>query len=504
MTPVSGPPKSGVQPVKPIAPNPPTAASAAGGDDPFVGRTLGHYNIVRRLGRGAKGIVYEAEDTLLGKAVAVKVLAPEIAASDPIAVQRFLLEARAAGQIDHPNVVGVRTVGREQGAIFIAMDLVGGGSTLDKLDADGCYSPAEATRIVRLAALGLGAAHARNIVHRDVKPANILVGDGGVVKVADFGMAKMTDNNFAGLTEPGTLMGTPHYMSPEQCLGGSIDHRADLYSLGATYFRLLTGRTPFSDMSPLAVAQKQVNDPHPDPRSIRADVPGMCVRIIDRAMAKHPADRYQSAEEMAAALEAVERSLRQTEALSEEADRPTRAGDTVMVTEESLAELLGGESSDDLAPPDMAGVLDDNPFLAGAAANGPAPAPAHAPVRSQILTPPSRPSAALSRAPEARNEVPEKAGFKLRYPNPEAAKTALGYLRESVRKAARKVIAPSVHRGSRVGVLDISLTATPQEHFQIVKTLIAAGGEFLSLTCDNGPVGDWLRRQIAGIRPAGR
>jgi serine/threonine protein kinase len=283
--------------------------AAPGETDSLPGRVLGQYKILRRVGRGAKGVVYEAEDELLARRVAVKVLSPELVGAGDVAVRRFLLEARAAAKLDHPNCVGVYTIGKEQGLVFFAMPLVIGRSAQEALDERGTLPAAEAVRVAELAARGLEAAHALGIVHRDVKPGNILLGDNGEVRVTDFGMAKAADDMLSGLTEPGRWLGTPHFMSPEQCRGGTVDARSDVYSLGATLFALLTGRPPFAGTGPAALIYRQVADPHPDPRSIDPSIPEACVALIDRAMAKNPDDRPPTAGRFAEELAAVRRAL---------------------------------------------------------------------------------------------------------------------------------------------------------------------------------------------------
>ena len=283
--------------------------AAPGETDSLLGRVLGQYKILRRVGRGAKGVVYEAEDELLARRVAVKVLSPELVGAGDVAVRRFLLEARAAAKLDHPNCVGVYTIGKEQGLVFFSMPLVFGRSAQEALDERGTLPAAEAVRVAELAARGLEAAHALGIVHRDVKPGNILLGDNGEVRVTDFGMAKATDDMLSGLTEPGRWLGTPHFMSPEQCRGGTVDARSDVYSLGATLFALLTGRPPFAGTGPAALIYRQVADPHPDPRTIEPSIPEACVALIDRAMAKNPDDRPPTAGRFAEELAAVRRAL---------------------------------------------------------------------------------------------------------------------------------------------------------------------------------------------------
>jgi serine/threonine protein kinase/DNA-directed RNA polymerase subunit RPC12/RpoP len=514
--------------------------------DMFVGRQLGQYKIIARLGRGAKGIVYEAEDTLLGRRVAVKVLAPEVMAGGPTAVQRFLLEARAASKLDHPNCVGVYNIGKEDNTVFFSMPMIKGLSALDTLDKNGAFSPADATRVVRLAATGLHAAHGLGIIHRDVKPGNIMLGDNGEVKVADFGMAKVTDNAIAGLTEPGRWLGTPHYMSPEQCQGLGVDARSDVYSLGATYYCLLAGRPPFSDINPMAVVYKQVTDTHPDPRTVNPKIPGICVRIIDKAMSKNPEFRYQSAAEMAAALKLVEDSLRQNEAISREADGAASAtgssaggwtGETEGLADSVLGTLLEDESDsgDDIAfdktaapPPAPAPAAPApnsavNGFLklaggmgghgvnnGGGSAEGAAGLAPTASGAGNAFVPGATPSVSSSGKisalrPGASSEpqwmhVPANVSIKLRYPSVGEAKAGWRYLSRDIRANLDPAFAPSIYKGQKVGILEVSICQTPAELLRIIKTLICSGGEFLGLNAVDPQVADWLRRQVATVR----
>jgi hypothetical protein len=267
---------------------------------------LGPYEIVRPLGKGGMGTVYEGWDVNMQRPAAIKVPTREVV-DDPEAVKRFLREARAAGVVHHPNLVAVYHVGEEAGVLYIAMELVTGGSCSDWLAAKGPMSEAQATWIIAEAARGLGAAHAAGMVHRDVKPANLMLTADGSVKVADFGLAKNTmGDSAANLTATGQVMGTPNYMSPEQCQGLPLDGRSDLYSLGATYYALLTGKPPFAAEHNTALLFKHLTAPIPDPRRLRPELPEGCTRIIRRAMAKKPEDRYRDAEEMVADLQRIE------------------------------------------------------------------------------------------------------------------------------------------------------------------------------------------------------
>ena len=271
--------------------------------DGRLGSKLGQFRLLAILGRGAMGNVYEAEDTLLQRRVAVKVLPPQLMAQGGEVAERFLREARSAGRLDHPNIVGVYQVGVEKGLHYIAMQLVRGGSAADFLKDHGPMTPQDATRVALEAARALAAAHGKGIVHRDIKPGNIMLGEAWSVKVADFGLAKVEGSD---LTKDGHILGTPAYMSPEACRGQPSDFRSDLYSLGCTYFALLTGRAPFVGENTHSVMYQQIYEPPPDPRTLRPEVPGACVRVLMKALAKEPAERYQTADEFAEALAGID------------------------------------------------------------------------------------------------------------------------------------------------------------------------------------------------------
>jgi len=228
-------------------------------------------------------------------------------ARDEAAVKRFLREARAAARLNHPNVVAVYDVDQQRGFCFLVMELVIGRTAADLL-ANGPLPWTEATRLVAEACRGLAVAHDAGLIHRDIKPSNILRTDDGLVKLADFGLAKAADDsNHAKnpLTKSGTILGTPHYMSPEQCEGGEIDVRSDVYSLGATYFALLTGRPPFDEAQSLQVMYSHCSKPVPDPRTYCPDLPEDVPTIVMKALAKKRADRFGSAKELLTALNAV-------------------------------------------------------------------------------------------------------------------------------------------------------------------------------------------------------
>ena len=269
------------------------------------GARLGKYVVSGVLGRGGMGVVYEAHDPMLDRRVAIKLL-PESVSTDRTALARFVSEARAAGRLLHPNTVAVFEIGEQSGRHFLAMELVRGGSAADALAARGRLPWTEATRIVIDACKGMSAAHEVGLVHRDIKPANIMLNERGDVKLADFGLAKHADAGARSITGVGEVVGTPQYMAPEQCAGGAIDARTDVYSMGATYYTLLAGRSPYAAIgSAMQILYAQCHSPLPDPRVLAPDIPEGCVEVIRKAMAKKPAERHRSAAELIADLETL-------------------------------------------------------------------------------------------------------------------------------------------------------------------------------------------------------
>ena len=265
---------------------------------------LGKYRLVAVLGRGGMGTVYAAEDSVIKRRVAIKVLPPEVA-QDPSLVGRLLAEAQSAGRLNHPNVVTIYDVGQVDGTSFIVMEHLGGGSVQDYLTRNGSPGWRAATRLTAEASKALAAAHETGLIHRDVKPANLLLTADGHVKVADFGLAKPEAVDATMHTQPGTLLGTPAYMSPEQCRGDKVDARTDLYSLACTYYAMLTGKPPFEAASSIQVMFAHCSAPVPDPRDINGEAPDGCFEVLRKGLAKNPDERYGSAKDMLADLRAV-------------------------------------------------------------------------------------------------------------------------------------------------------------------------------------------------------
>ena len=269
-------------------------------DDPEALGRLGHYKVLGVLGRGGMGIVLKAFDPTLDRMVALKVLSPALAASGA-ARHRFAREARAAAAVVHEHVVAIHAVSSWRGLPYLVMQYIPGRSLQDRIDGDGPLEVEEILRIGMQAAAGLAAAHAHGLVHRDVKPSNILLEDGlERVKITDFGLARAADD--ASLTQSGVLAGTPQYMAPEQAQGEGIDHRADLFSLGSVLYAMCAGRPPFRAETTVAVIRR-VCDERPRPlREINPDVPAWLAAIVEKLHAKDPSKRFASATELADAL----------------------------------------------------------------------------------------------------------------------------------------------------------------------------------------------------------
>ncbi|MBI2919793.1 MAG: serine/threonine protein kinase [Planctomycetes bacterium] len=272
--------------------------------DPLVGKSLGGCTVARRIGSGGMGAVYQGKHLGLDKTVAIKILPPELVAH-PTAIERFQREARAAARLEHPNIVQVLNVGQESGYNFIVMQFVEGESLGKLVHRRHALPWHEALRYVRDAARGLAAAHKVGIVHRDVKPDNILVTAAGDVKVADFGLARTVDSNLT-LSTTGQIMGTPDFMSPEQAQGQKTDARSDIYSLGATFYFLLTAKKPFAAETPVAVIIKHVQEDPKPIREVNPGIPESVANVVTKMLAKKPQERFFDCNELIAALDAVE------------------------------------------------------------------------------------------------------------------------------------------------------------------------------------------------------
>ncbi|MDH4270676.1 MAG: protein kinase [Candidatus Aminicenantes bacterium] len=278
-------------------------------DFPIGGTFAGRYQVTEELGKGGMGRVYKAYDTEIGEHVALKVLKPEISADESI-VERFRNELKLARRISHRNICRMFDIGRSQDTTYIAMEFVSGEDLKTLLRRVG-QLPARRTVAVALQVCeGLAEAHRLGVVHRDLKPQNIMVDREGNARIMDFGIARSLKGK--GVTEAGVILGTPDYMSPEQLEGKEADQRSDIYALGAVLFEMVTGEPPFEGETPLIVAAKHKTEKPRDPREANPQVPEALSRLILRCLEKEKGARYQSAEEVAAGLTTIERELPKT------------------------------------------------------------------------------------------------------------------------------------------------------------------------------------------------
>ena len=269
----------------------------------ILGTTLnGRYRLEARVGSGGMSTVYRALDETLQRQVAIKLMNREIA-SDFDQLERFRREARAVAQLSHPHIVGVIDAGEDDGRPYIVFEYVEGETLKERIRRLGRLPIAEAVAYAIEIARALGAAHARHIVHRDVKPQNVMLDEEGQAKVTDFGIARMRDEE--GLTADGRVLGTTDYVSPEQALGQAVTGQSDLYSLGIVLYEMLTGEVPFKGENQVAVAMKHVREQIPDVRSKRPEVSAALAAVLDTATAKHLEDRYGDDAELIADLEDV-------------------------------------------------------------------------------------------------------------------------------------------------------------------------------------------------------
>jgi serine/threonine protein kinase len=266
----------------------------------MVGKTLGKYRILDKIGRGGMGVVYRGIDETLDREVAIKAISPELVEDD--LVRRFRAEAVTLAKVNHPNIASVYELFRDDDCLLMVMELVRG-QTFEQLitGAAGPLPVERSTALVGQILEALGHAHRAGIVHRDLKPANLMLTDSGVVKVMDFGIARVAGTE--RMTSDGFMVGTPAYMAPEQVRGDEVDGRTDLYAAGVVLYRLLTGKLPFKAETAVAMIQSQLNDRPTLARDVRGDLPDWLDAVLMRSLAKRPADRYQSADEFRRALD---------------------------------------------------------------------------------------------------------------------------------------------------------------------------------------------------------
>jgi serine/threonine protein kinase len=273
----------------------------------LINRTLGGYSLTKELGKGGMATVYKAYQPKLARWVAVKVLDPAYITDDSQVLARFRREARAIARLPHPNILTVHDYGEEEGLTYIVMEYVEGGTLKDQLRGE----PFECQRAVSLS-IGVGRAlafaHEQGIIHRDVKPANILLRREDWPLLADFGLVKLQETRRA-LTQAGMILGTPDYTSPEQALGETADHRADIYALGVVLFEMITGELPFKAAKAFDVLLMHINEPPPKPRELAPNTPELVEEIILKALAKAPEERFSAMQEMVAQLEIAQEAL---------------------------------------------------------------------------------------------------------------------------------------------------------------------------------------------------
>lgn len=297
--------------------------------------TLGRYQITGKLGEGAMGIVYRAFDPLLDRAVAIKTIKLDLADAEQEEFERrFFKEAKSAGRLSHPSIVTVFDAGKAGNVAYIAMELLEGKDLRSLIVKDQLMPVERVVEIVAQVADGLDYAHSNGVVHRDVKPANIMVLDNGTVKIADFGIAQLQSG---AKTMTGQVLGTPKYMSPEQIMGKPVDGRSDVFSLGVVLYQMLTGVSPFDAGSVSTIMYRVINEPALMPSLIVGNLPRAFEVILAKALAKQPEKRYQTAAEMAA-------DLRRHQELAD-APPPDWEGSGLSVASEVADIGLGGETT---------------------------------------------------------------------------------------------------------------------------------------------------------------
>jgi serine/threonine protein kinase len=368
------------------------------------GSVIGGYRIDETIGRGGMGIVYRATNVALNRIYALKALAPELSDDDQFQ-ERFKREVRIAASLHHPHVIGIHYAGEHEGVLFLVMDFVYGPDLGNLLRERGALEPDRAVEIVSQIASALDAAHAKGLVHRDVKPANVLitVRDGQEhAYLTDFGLAKRSDT-VGGLTRKGVVVGTVDYMSPEQITGGATDARSDIYALGCTFFHMLTGNVPYERDNSVATLFAHVHDPPPPLEAPLADSYPALGAVIEKAMAKEPGDRYLSAGDFATDAAATLRGMRSTKpptlVATGEArpiDRP--AAETWLTPEPPAAPTKPSPGVPQAEP---------SPIVASGDRIDPAPASSPpAPASSSPAAASSSPAAASSSPPPASSPPP--------------------------------------------------------------------------------------------------
>lgn len=355
---------------------------------------LTKYELHQKIGEGGMGIVFKAQQRSMAREVALKILAPKYA-QKPKWVEQFINEARAAGKLNHQNIIQVHDVGTENDIHFFSMEYVDGPTCMQMLKDHGNLDVEPALEITRQVARALDYAHAHRLIHQDIKPDNIMVGSNEVVKLADLGISKTFDE-VAAEEGPKKIMGTPHYMSPEAALGKKIDHRIDIYSLGATLYQMLSGKTPFHGTNPTDVLKAHVMEALPPIKDLNPAVPDEVVTLIERMMTKNPDDRIQTAKEVETEIDRI---------LAGKGFAKDKAGSETVMLRRYAQGAKPGATENAMMTPEQSGQVDVPPrkrsplvpvlavvavvaaVAAAVFALRPAPAPAADPLSPQTLNP---------------------------------------------------------------------------------------------------------------------
>jgi len=301
--------------------------------DPHLGRVVAGYRIEERIGRGGMGLVYRAEHLNLRRRAAIKIIAPELAEASGFR-ERFNREARIAAALQHPNIVTVYDAGEEDGLLYLAMQYIEGNDLSAVLRSQGRLRPYRAIDVCRQIAAALDAAHGQGLIHRDVKPANVLI-EGRTAFLTDFGLTKRIEGTRTQLTKAGDVVGTIHYVAPEQIEGGRVDARTDIYSLGCLVYHCLSGELPFARDTDVAVIYAHLSEEPPRLTSVRPELPGGLDAVIAKALEKAPERRFQTCADLMSAARAVidaagplsdTATPRPVPALGDRADVPTSSG----------------------------------------------------------------------------------------------------------------------------------------------------------------------------------
>src|SRR5690242_16765502 len=301
---------------------------------------LGRYEVLNELGKGAMGVVYLAKDPVIGRLVAIKTIKTSQTGDDDSESrefrERFVREAQTAGILSHPNIVTIHDIGEdaESRTSFIAMEYIEGRNLKTLLADKKKFSWEEVADLIAQIAEALDYAHRKGIIHRDVKPANVILTTDGKVKITDFGIAKVASSN---LTTTGQFLGTPNYMSPEQVSGAPVDGRSDIFSLGVVLYELLTRRKPFMGENLTSISYKIVHEDFTPPAELSADVPPEFNPIVARAMAKDPWNRYQRGKDFALALQQLRAHLEEQRAMADLGTLVSSSNDVATAKMENLA-----------------------------------------------------------------------------------------------------------------------------------------------------------------------